>query len=358
MNYKRRLHALLHAMEKEGVDWLLIHHLPNVLYLSGFTGSHGVLLISQEAQYLLTDGRYTEQVQQEVHLYKPIIQGNRKEAEAIRETLGDCSAKTLWFEADHCLYSVYEALQSALAPKQMIGQRDLIESLRMMKDEEELARIQKALRVAEEALLRTLPQIKEGMTERELAHIVEHEMWKGGGIKESFESIVLFGSRTSLCHGKPMDVRLKNNQAILMDFGCIVDAYCSDITRMIYFGKPTDEFMAMYRCVYQANQAAEDQLREGVQCKQGDAFARDVIAAAGRKEQFMHGLGHGVGLEIHESPRLSYLSEQILEEGMVVTVEPGVYIENTGGVRLEDMVVIEKDGCRVLNQQAKDLIVL
>lgn len=358
MNYAKRINAVLKQMEKEKADWFFITNLTNVQYLSGYTGSHGILLLSHDKRCILTDGRYTVQVYKEVKDFEPVFQGNRKEHEAIQETTGDLSAKTVWFEANHCSFSNYQKLKDNFKIKEFIGKKDVVESQRMIKDEDEIATIRKALQVAEEAFIRTIPQIKEGMTERELAHSIEHEMWIGGATKESFDSLILFGERSAMCHGKPSDNKLKKGDLILMDFGCVIDHYCSDITRMLCLGHPADEIQSMYECVYQANQAAEDFVKHGIEGKQGDKAARDVIDATGREKQFMHGLGHGVGLEIHEDPRMSPLSEHILETGNVVTVEPGVYIEGLGGIRLEDMIVIQPDRCEVLNRTAKEMIIL
>ncbi|MBD3266330.1 M24 family metallopeptidase [bacterium] len=358
MDYKKRLNNILSLMDKENADWFFVTYLPNVLYLSGYSGSHGILLISQENQYILTDGRYTEQVKNEVQDYEAVIQGDRKEHAAIQDIIGDVSEKTVWFEADHYTFAEYQQILDEIPIRDFVGKKNMVESLRMVKDKEEITCLKNALRVAEEAWLRVIPQIREGMTERELAHLIEHEMWVGGAAKESFESLILFSPHSSLCHGKPSNTELNKGDTILMDFGCVVDHYCSDITRMLAFGQPSREFQDMYNCVYKANQAAEEQIKAGINGPDAHIFAKEVIKQAGREKQFMHGLGHGVGMEIHEDPRLSPLSEHTLKAGNVVTVEPGVYVEGIGGVRLEDMVVIREDGCEVLNQTSKDLVIL
>ena len=359
MNYPARINKIRQLMEKENVNWFLITNLTNIRYLTGFTGSYASLLVHPETCTILTDGRYSEQVQHETKYCTPVIQGNRKEMQALSDIVGDISNEVMWFEGEHISVTRYTALCEAIPAKAYIAKRGLVEQLRAQKDAEEIDALRRALRVAEDAYAKTLPTIREGMSERELAHTLLEEMWRGGAVKESFDPLVLFGARSSMCHGKPSDALLKKGDIVLMDFGCLMSTgYNSDITRTVFFGNPTDEQKEMYECVKAANLAAEKQLRAGVSGVQGDEFAREVIRNAGRVEQFMHGLGHGVGLEIHESPRLSPLSENEIVEGQVVTVEPGVYIPNVGGIRIEDMVVIHERECEVLNRSSKEMVVL
>lgn len=346
-------------MREENADWLFITNPHNVRYLSGFTGSYASLLIHSEKRCILTDGRYAEQVQNEVDDYTPVIQGNRKEMQAVSDIVGDLSDQTLWFEGEHLSVARYTALCESAPAKRYQAKRGLVEQRRAVKDANEIGAIRRALQIAEAAFHKVLDFIHEGMTERELAHFLLDEMWRGGAVKESFDPLVLFGPRSSMCHGKPIDNPLKKGDVVLMDFGCLMpDGYNSDITRTVFFGRPSSELKEMYECVQAANQAAEDCLQANLSGARGDQFAREVIRKAGREEQFMHGLGHGVGLEIHEAPRMSPLSENDLAAGNVITVEPGVYVAGTGGVRIEDMIVLREDGCDVLNTSSKEMIVL
>ncbi len=358
MDYQKRTDTLLKQLEPEEVDWFIVTNISNVRYLSGFTGSSAMLLLGKEGCYILTDGRYQEQVAREVPHYEPIIQGKRKPWVAVKEFLGDLSSAFIWFESFHCSFARYEEMCETLDAKEYIGKKNIVENLRARKDEDEIALISKALRIAERAFINALDNIQEGITERELAHLIEHEMWKAGAQKESFESLVLFGSRSSYCHGKPTDKRLKSGDVVLMDFGCVVDGYCSDITRTVFLGEPDEQFKAIYQHVLHANQTATRNIKAGTHGKDADAFARDIIKSAGYEEKFVHGLGHGVGLEVHEAPRLSYLAETSLESGNVVTIEPGIYLEGMGGIRIENMVVICEEGCEILNQAPTDCIVL
>jgi len=358
MNYKQRTDAIKTLMDSEGIDWFFVTHPTNVRYLSGFTGSHGVLMTGREECHILTDGRYQEQVALEVRDYRPVIQGTRKELEAMKESLGDLSRCRVGFESEYCSVDRWEEMQKTLPAKSYVGKKGVVESLRAIKDEREIGAIRRALRTAETAIQKSLAHIREGMMERELAHRIEDEMWKEGAEKESFESLVLFGARSSLCHGRPSDYRLKRGEPVLMDVGCVVDGYCSDITRTVFLGAPNEEFKNIYEAVRRANLAAEEQIRAGVGGKEADTFAREVIQKLGFGELFVHGLGHGVGLEIHEAPRLSPLADQNLQAGNVVTVEPGIYRPGFGGVRIEDMIVVRPNGCEVLTQLDKNLITI
>ncbi len=359
MNHLARTIQIQQLMQKENADWFLVTHLHHVRYLSGFTGSFAILLLHRDRRYILTDGRYSEQVVKEVRDYEAVIQGKRKEIEAIRDIIGDLTQQTLWFESDYFSVTRYSALCEHIPAKSYVPKRGIVESLRCIKDEEEIASIRHALQIAEEAFEKALSFIHEGMSERELAHFLLEAMWQRGAVKESFDPLILFGARSSLCHGKPSHNTLKKGDTVLMDFGCLMpDGYNSDITRTVFWGQPTTEQKDMYQCVLAANLAAENQLRAGIHGIQGDRFAREIIQQAGRENQFVHGLGHGVGLEIHEAPRLSPISEYELVPRNVVTVEPGVYIAGQGGIRIEDMVVIRENGCEVLNRSSKTMLIL
>ncbi len=359
MNHLKRTALIQAQLQEENADWFIVTNLTNIRYLSGYTGSYALLLIGREKRYILTDGRYQEQVQREVADYEPVIQGTRKLWEAVRETLGDVSKAVIWFESDHLTYGRYEDMVQALNARSFLGKRDGVETPRSVKDEEEIALLRKSLHIAEQAMFRAFEEINEGMTERELAHLIEHEMWKAGAEKESFESLVLFGPRSSFCHGKPTDNSLRKGDIVLMDFGCVYQGYCSDITRTVFFGEPNNtEFKSMYEIVHQANRRAAECTKTGVHGKEADEFARGLIRENGYDHLFIHGLGHGVGLEVHEAPRLSYLSENLLQNGQVVTIEPGLYVEGQGGLRIENMAVIRDDGCEVLNQTPTDMLIL
>jgi len=356
--FQERTQKIVDRMQAEEIDVMLVHNLHNIRYLSGFSGSHAVLVIEPTRWTIVTDGRYTEQVGGEVADYHAEIQGKRNLLKTVQDVLGETSSKRVGIEAGHLRLAAFEELNGAITVKEWVKTQKLVESLRMVKDEEEINTLRRALAVAESALQAVLPKIREGMTERELAHFIEDEMWNLGAKKESFETIALFGARSSLPHGQPSDIKLEKGDTILIDFGCVLDGYCSDITRMVFMGEPSEEIKEMFGCVQLAQKSALENLKAGLNCKAADEAARNIIRSAGREEQFMHGLGHGVGIEIHEAPRLSYLSDETLETGHVVTVEPGVYAKDVGGIRLENMAVITPGGCEVLNDSSTDMLVL
>lgn len=356
MDYISRVQRISDQLQTEKVNWLIVQNLTNIRYLSGFSGSHAVLLISPEKKIIVSDGRYQEQIKQEVVGFETVMEGERHDIDVLTEILG--GAQHVWIEGEHCSVERFNKIDERLPGTTLEAKKYLIEAMRITKDKDEIAVIKKALALAENALQQVFPQITEGMTERKLANILEHEMWKLGAEKESFETLVQFGPRTSLPHGKPSDATLKPGQNILMDFGCILNGYCSDITRMAYFGEPSDEMKTIHNLVKQANENAANHIREHMTTIQADEFARSVIQEGGYGDQFFHGLGHGLGIDIHEDPRLTYRSDETLKAGNVVTIEPGIYIEGTGGVRLEDTAVITEDGCEILNQSSKEMLIL
>lgn len=358
MDYSRRKQAVLDAMNDGDADWLLVSHLPNIRYLSGYSGSYAMLLISQDKQYILTDGRYAEQVRNEVVGFDLVLQGKRKQHETVRDTIGDLSGATVWFEAEYLSHANTLLLQEHVPAKQYVPRARVIETLRECKEEAEIDAVRRALAISEGALGVALESLREGMTERELNHLLFEESWKAGAEKESFESLILFGERSSLPHGKPGNRALKKGDTVLMDFGCVVDGYCSDITRTVFFGTPNDEQRSMYETVLESHKRSSDALAPGKSGKEIDAVARDVITSAGRGDQFIHGLGHGVGLQVHEAPRLSYVSESTLAAGNLVTIEPGVYIPDVGGIRIENMVVVREGDPEVLNAFSTELTVV
>lgn len=358
MDYISRQAAVRQKVNDAEADWLFVTNLFNIRYLCGFSGSHAYLFVGRERMVFLTDGRYDQQVRHEVKGCEVVIQGARKDHEAAADALGDLSNARVLFESGHCTFAKFQQWQETLPAREYIGKDGIVESLRAVKDDDEIAALRRALDVAEQAHLKSLDFIREGITERELAHFLEDEMWKGGAPKESFDSLVLFGERSSLPHGKPSERKLKRGDIVLTDFGCLLDGYCSDITRTVCFGEPTDEVKSMYEAVRASHLAAAEAICAGMTGKEADQVSRSVIEAAGRKDQFIHGLGHGVGLEIHEAPRLSYIAEGVLQAGHVVTIEPGVYIPEIGGIRLENMAVVREGGCEALNQTPIDLRII
>ena len=352
-----RLAALRQQLQTEEREAILISNPINVRYLSGFTGTAGTLLITEKEAALLTDFRYLEQAAQQAPAYEIVdIAGDTWKQ--VANILTDTGCKMLAVEADHLTVDIYEKINDALDGITVQPIISPVAQLRAVKSTAEIAAIEAAQKITDEAFTQILPFIKPGIREREIALELEFIMRKKGASGLSFTMIVGSGSRSALPHGVASDKVVAEGDAIVLDFGCIVNGYCSDMTRTVFVGKASDKQRRIYNLVLQAQQAALAGLRAGMNGREGDALARDVLVAAGLGEYFGHGLGHGVGLEIHEAPRLSISSENTLQPKMIVTVEPGVYLPGEFGVRIEDMVVIEEDGIRNLTASTKELICL
>ncbi len=356
-----RLTGLRAALAAAGADALLVGQPENRAYLSGFTGSAGWLLIPADAAcapLLATDFRYWEQVRLQSPGYE-LVKATTTLAAALLEMLAAAGAHRLAFEADHLTYADYQTLSAAAPDIEWVPTKGLVMELRSRKDAAELAAMRRAITLGDEALAAALAQARPGMTERELAWSIESYMRTHGAEAPAFDIIVACGPNGARPHAQPGDAPLVAGEPIVIDMGAKVDGYCSDLTRTVCFGQPNDpdKFWTVYNTVLQAQLAAEAALRPGMAGPDGDAVARDLIAAAGFGEYFGHSLGHGVGLFIHEQPRLSRLSTDVLAPGHVVTVEPGIYLPDWGGVRIEDMVLVTEDGVEVLSRAPKEPII-
>lgn len=330
-------------------------------YLSGFQTSFGeissAVLVTPHEALFLCDSRYIEQAQDQVQDLK-VEQIDNKLLAVSGARFNDLGAKKVAFDPNDLTLEEFHDVEGAFEGV-FVETPKLAMALRQIKDPEEVACIRAASRLAEGVLSDLIEELEPGMSERELAARFEYEFKKGGATGASFDTIALFGSRSSLCHGVPGDRRLEMGDIVLLDFGCRLDGYCSDLTRTFSYGTITDAwFPEIYELVLAAQQAALDALKPGISCRGLDAEGRTVIADAGHSDHFGHGLGHGVGIEIHEAPWLSKHSDETLEPGMIVTVEPGIYVPGKGGVRIEDIAVVTEDGCEVLSTTPKELRVL
>jgi len=340
-----------HLKEAVGnVDAILITSPPNIFYLSGFTSSDAKLLITEGKQFLLTDSRYTIQAKSECPDFTVYDQNN-----ALRDLCKDFSIKTLAFEGSISV-NTYESLKSTLGNITFINCSKKIASLRWIKSDEEIEKIQTAAKICDDAFANLLNHIKVGVTEKELALALEFHIRKNGASDVSFDTIVAAGARSAMPHAVPTDTPIKNGDFLLFDFGALYDGYCSDITRTVIVGTPTDEKLAIYETVLAAQLSALSAIKSGKKCSDIDKVARDVISKAGFGKNFGHALGHSVGVEIHEMPTFSTACKEILKNNMVLTVEPGIYIENLGGVRIEDTVVIMEKNPKILTKTCKKLI--
>lgn len=349
-----RLRALL--LEKR-LEALFVTGSVNRHYLSGFTGSSGYLLITANKAYLLTDFRYMSQAPEQAKHFE-VVEHRPKVSETLKELLGRERIRELGFEQQHMTYAAYVSYAAELADIRLTPTDSLVERLRMVKDESELAVMQEAAELADKTFAHLLTEIKPGITESDLALTIEFFMRKHGATSVSFETIVASGERSALPHGKASDRVLKSGEFVKFDFGAYYKGYCSDITRTVMLGKPGDKHRQLYDIVLEAQLYALEHMKPGMTGKEADALARDTIKRHGFGDYFGHSLGHGLGMEVHEAPRLSMMSDTVLQPGMTVTVEPGIYLPGFGGVRIEDDVVVTDTGVRRLTQSTKDFIII
>ena len=358
MRYQQRIDKIQAVLRRKKLDALLVSQPENRRYLSGYSAlDHGIaetaglLLVPAKGDpWLLTDFRFKLQAEAEAGFLRIGLYPKGLLA-LLREMLPDLGIRTLGFESYYTLYSFAEKL-NALSEKtgvRFVPTTDLVEKLRIIKDEDEIAKLRASVDLNEKVFDEVYSSLRPGQTEREIALVIESTMRRMGAQSPSFDTIVATGSNSALPHAVPGPVAINKDQPVMIDMGLILDGYCSDMTRTFVIGQPDERFLAIHRLVRRAQLAAIETIRAGVAAAKVDAVARDIIAAAGYGQAFGHSLGHGVGLAVHEEPRLSSRNGKKLEAGMVVTVEPGIYIPEWGGVRLENMVVVRADGCELLN---------
>lgn len=356
MDYLGRQRKLTALLASEGVDALLVTHLPNILYLCGFTGSSGVLVARPSGATLITDGRYTEQAQAEVSGARVSI-SKKSPLLAAAASLKARGAR-LGIESDYLTVTQGALLQAALPTGWRVKKtRALVEKLRMVKESAEIECLRVAAYTGSALLDTAIEAIRPGRSEAVVAAELEYAARCAGAEGMSFPTIVAAGLRSALPHGRASAALIPANGFVVLDFGVILANYCSDMTRTVHVGRPSAEMRRVYHAVRAAQQAAVEAVRPGIKAAQVDAAARRVLVRFGLGRWFTHSTGHGVGLEIHEAPRLARGVSELLQPGMVITIEPGVYLPDKGGVRIEDTVVVTEDGCEVLTPSPRDLIV-
>jgi Xaa-Pro aminopeptidase len=338
-----------------GIESLLVTELPNVRYLSGFTGSNGALLVASTATVFLTDGRYAEQARREVPDVEPVTATGL--VAAAGERACDLGLRRLGFEGT-LPFREHGALAEAAAGVELIAVNGAVEHLRATKDADEVGAIRRAQEITDGALEAALSQLVEGATEREIALVLEVEVRRLGAERLGFEPIVAFGEGAAEPHHRPSERPVRRGDVVKLDFGALVDGYHADMTRTVALGDPPQELLAVYDVVLAAQAAAAASLRAGAAAGALDAAARSVIAEAGYGDRYTHPLGHGVGLEIHEWPILRAGAEDRVPAGAVITLEPGIYLPGVGGVRIEDMMYVSEGGAEALPSSTKELVVL
>jgi Xaa-Pro aminopeptidase len=345
------------GLAERKLDGLLVAFSPNLRYLTGFTGSNGSLLVLGGKSILFTDPRYQIQVAQEVTCRVKIAKGPLlMDVVAAIARLG---LKRIGYEPARMTCNAYESLKSLLPMKASLEPvKGWIEELRMVKSPAEIALIHRSVQTNSRAFEQAVARVRPGMTEQDLAAELEYRMRRLGAEKPAFETIVAAGVRSALPHAQPTAARLKPRDLVLVDMGAQQDGYCSDMTRMLFLGTPTAKVKRVYRAVLEAQLAAIAAVRAGASTAAVDRVARKVLRGYGLDRAFVHSTGHGLGLEIHEPPRLGKRDKARLKAGMAITIEPGVYLEGFGGIRIEDTVVVTENGCEILTPTGKELRVI
>lgn len=365
MNHQGRQKKVQGLLARNRLDALLVSHLPNVRYLCGFTGSAGALLITGKRSLFFTDGRYTTQAQDEVQGAKliivslPPLLAAAKWIDAHRKGFG---RKTLWklgIESEHLSVPARDRFAAELPSFcRLCKSSALVERLRMIKDAEEMHCIRAAVQVGAGIFDTALKTIRPGVKETDVAAEMEYAAHKAGAQEMSFSTIIAAGKRSALPHGRASAATVPARGFVVCDFGVILSGYCSDMTRTVYVGRPGAEERRAYQAVRSAQQASIEAVRPGISVGDVDGAGRKLLKKEGLAKYFTHSTGHGVGLEIHEAPRIAAGQTDLLQPGMVITIEPGVYLPGKWGVRIEDMVLVTETGCEVLASTSKELITL
>lgn len=350
---KSRRQKLLRFFDEWELDLLLIEHPLNLRYLAGFSGSEGALLLTPEGGWFICDSRYTLQAGKEVSGLTVVERSQRQEA--IADLARQAGGQRLGFEAAHTTVSNHQGLATRLPELALVAVGPELDTVRDCKDADELARLAAVAELASGALETILPLLSPGMLEAELALQLEFEMRRRGAERCGFDTIVASGVRGAMPHGRASDKAIQAGELVTIDFGAVLHGYHSDETVTVAVGSVSERQQQVYEVVLAAHDMAIEAIKPGVSCRAVDAVARNYIREQGFGDYFGHGLGHGVGLDIHEKPVLSPRCDAVLAEGMVCTVEPGIYIPGFGGVRIEDTVVVTADGCRLLTRVPKQL---
>lgn len=352
-----KLTNLRKGLTEEGIEALLITNPINRRYISNFTGTAGVVLVTAEEAIFITDFRYTEQAEEEISNFT-IVEHTGLMLEEIHKQLTEQGIKSLGFEQNHITYAEYQNFKKHLTSVELVPTNNLLENLRIIKTDEEIEIMEKAAEIADQAYEHILSYIKPGVKEIDVATELEFYMRKLGATSSSFDIIVASGHRSALPHGVASDKEINSGELVTMDFGALYQGYCSDITRTVAVGEISDQLEEIYEIVLAAQKLGVEHIKPGMTGKEADALTRDYISEKGYGKYFGHSTGHGLGMEVHEAPGLSHRTETALLPGMVVTVEPGIYIPEVGGCRIEDDILITETGNRRLTKSDKELIIL
>lgn len=351
-----KLQKLRRALAEKQLDALLIASPINRRYISGFTGTAGAVIISLDDARFITDFRYTEQAGSEAKGFKVVEHKQGLELE-IKQQLNEMNVKRLGFEKDHTTYAQYE-IYKQLFEAELLPVSGLVENIRIIKTSEELDIMKKAAKIADDAFTHIQSYIKPGVKEIDISNELEFFMRRAGAVSSSFDIIVASGYRSALPHGVASEKEIQSGELVTLDYGALYNGYCSDITRTVAVGEVSEELRNIYDIVLEANLRGVKEIKPGMTGKEADTITRNYITEKNYGEYFGHSTGHGLGMEVHEAPVLSQRSDQKLEPGMVVTVEPGIYVAGIGGCRIEDDIVITETGNERLTESTKEFIQL
>lgn len=354
-----RLRRLRVETARRKLGGFLVTDISNVFYLTGFTGSTAAAVVTDDQCHILVDPRYTIQAQRECTSSQVTEYTGKSTIAAAGELINDLQLGRVGYEADQITLSAYRSLRSTIDRKTtMHGTKGIVEMLRRIKDAGEVELIQEAARIVDSAFDSVVGAIRLGMSEKDVALLIDSTMRRLGADKEAFDTIAAFGPNAACPHASPTDDLIQTGGLLKMDFGARYHHYNSDITRTVCIGKPADRHKEVYNVVLDAQLKAIDAIAPGKPGKEIDSVARDYIASMGYGSNFGHGLGHALGILVHDGPALSQTSDVVLEAGMIVTVEPGIYIEGWGGVRIEDDVLVTESGCELLTHATKEMLVI
>ena len=351
-----KLTKLRESFQASGIDALLITSGKNRQYITCFSGSAGVAVVTEDKAVFITDFRYTEQAAKQCEGFD-IVQHKGGLVDEIANVVKDLGIEKLGFEQDHVTFSAYLNYKTSIKTD-LVPVSGVIEKLRLIKSEQEIKILKEATQIADAAFEHILTYIKPGLTELDVSNELEFFMRKQGAVSSSFDIIVASGYRSALPHGVASDKVIEKGEFVTLDFGAYYKGYNSDITRTLAVGEPSDELKTIYDTVLEAQLRGMRGIKAGITGREADALTRDYITEKGYGEYFGHSTGHGLGMEVHEGPSLSVKSDTVLEPGMIVTVEPGIYVAGLGGVRIEDDTIVTETGNETLSFSTKELIIL
>ena len=350
-----RIEVIRSEFKEHGVDGLLIMSPYNRRYISGFTGSAGVVLLTETDAIFITDFRYVEQAKEQAQGFS-IVQHKAAILEEVAKQAEKLQIKKLGFEQSYVTYEQFQQLQKTVESQELVPVTGLVEGVRLIKDASEIQLIQDAADIADAAFKHITSFIRPGLTELEVSNELEFFMRKQGAQSSSFDTIVASGYRSALPHGVASGKLIESGELVTLDYGAYYNGYCSDITRTLAVGQINDELTNIYETVLEAQLRGMNGIKAGITGKEADALTRDYITEKGFGENFGHSTGHGLGMEVHEGPALSFKSDTVLRPGMIVTVEPGIYVHGVGGTRIEDDILITAEGNRSFTSSPKELI--